>query len=87
MNYEIFWADKKVQKAFQQLPVSLKDRAQEFIRSLSQDPRPKGVKKLSGKLKGVWRFRIRDYRLLYDIDDKKHQIILLDIGHRRQIYR
>ncbi len=87
MSYEIIWADKKVKKVYDELSSLIKDRVGQAIQNLSSQPRPAGVKKLSGKLKGVWRMRIGDYRLLYDIDDKKKIVILLDLGHRRQIYR
>jgi mRNA interferase RelE/StbE len=87
LKYKILWADKKTQKSFQELSSLIQSRIAKSIKSLSSNPRPPGVKKLGGKLKGVWRIRIGDYRLLYDIDDKSKEIFLLDLGHRKQIYR
>lgn len=87
MNYEILWADKKVQKSFEALSVMVQKRIAKAIKALASNPHPKGVKKLDGKLKGAWRIRIGDYRLLYDIDDRKKIITLLYLGHRRHIYR
>ena len=87
MSYSIFWADKKAKRSFDELLPSVQSRAGNAIKSLQSNPRPSGVKKLSGKLKGVWRLRIGDYRLLYDIDDKSKKITLLHLDHRRQIYR
>lgn len=57
------------------------------IAALARNPRPHGCKKLSGKLRNTWRLRVGDYRLLYDIDDKARRVVLLDLGHRKQIYR
>ena len=87
MSYHVFWADKKIKKVFDDLSPLIQPRIQKEIAGLSLNPRPSGVKKLSGKLKDVWRLRIGDFRLLYDIDDKSKHIALLDLGHRRQIYR
>lgn len=42
---------------------------------------------LSGKLKGLYRFRIGDYRIVYSLDRANKQIIVLSVGHRSDIYR
>ena len=49
------------------------------------EPRIKG-KALIGNKKGYWRYRIGDYRLVVDIQDKDIIILILDIGHRKGIY-
>ncbi|MBI4430675.1 MAG: type II toxin-antitoxin system RelE/ParE family toxin [Candidatus Omnitrophica bacterium] len=87
MSYSVFWADRKVQKVFDQLSPLVQERVTVAIKGLTSNPRPAGTKKLSGKLIGVWRVRIGDFRLLYEIDDKSKRVVLLDLGHRRQIYR
>ena len=87
MTYNIYWADKKVRKTFDSMSPFVQSRVIESIRELSSNPRPSGVKRLVGKLQGVWRIRIGDFRLLYDIDDKAKKVVLLGLGHRRQIYR
>ena len=87
MSFDVLWADKKTKKSFDELLPSIQKRAAKMIKSLKSNPRPTGVKKLSGKLKGVWRIRIGDYRLLYDIDDASKKVVLLNLDHRRQIYR
>ncbi|MDO4198675.1 MAG: type II toxin-antitoxin system RelE/ParE family toxin [Erysipelotrichaceae bacterium] len=50
------------------------------------DPRIHG-KALTGNLKGLWRYRIGDYRLICRIEDEKLVILALNIGHRKEIYR
>ena len=87
MSYSVFWADRKAQKVFDQLSPLVQERVTSAIKELASNPRPSGAKKLSGKLAGVWRVRIGDFRVLYDIDDKSKRVVLLDLGHRRQIYR
>jgi len=49
------------------------------------DPRAYG-KSLQGSLKDKWRYRIGDYRILAKIEDEKVTIIIVEIGHRRDVY-
>jgi len=55
------------------------------IQSLRNDPRPPGSEKLSGH--DLYRVRQGNYRVLYSIDDTDETIILIKIGHRREVYR
>lgn len=50
-----------------------------------EDPRVHG-KGLTANRSGQWRYRIGDYRLIADIQDDKVLILVLEIGHRRDIY-
>ncbi len=43
-------------------------------------------KSLKGNLKESWRYRIGDYRIICNIDDEKALILILEVGHRRDIY-
>ena len=54
------------------------------IQSLSDDPRPVG----SQKLTGAEQYRIRQgvYRIIYEIEDKKLIIVIVKVGHRREVY-
>ena len=51
----------------------------------TENPRIKG-KALTGDLKGLWHYRVGDYRILADIQGDKIVILILDIGHRSKIY-
>ena len=51
----------------------------------TENPRIKG-KALTGDLKGLWHYRVGDYRILVDIQDNKIVILILDIGYRSKIY-
>ena len=53
--------------------------------SKAEDPRIHG-KGLTANRSGQWRYRIGDYRLLCDIQDDKLIIVMIDVGHRREIY-
>ena len=51
-----------------------------------ENPREHG-KGLTANLKGLWRYRIGDYRLICDIQDDELVILALTVGHRSEIYR
>jgi mRNA interferase RelE/StbE len=57
----------------------------ERIRSLADDPGPRGCEKLSGKQK--YRIRHGDVRVLYEIADANSTVTIVKIGHRRDVYR
>ena len=67
--------------------ISQKDRKRiiERILALEKDPRPAGVKKLSGEEK--YRVRQGSYRILYEINDELITIVVVRIAHRRDAYR
>lgn len=51
----------------------------------SENPKRFG-KSLSGGLRGLWRYRVRDYRLIYSISEREMTVVILRIGHRGKIY-
>lgn len=51
----------------------IRKRIDQALRSLQSEPRPSGVKKLSGQYQD-WRVRVGDYRILYEIDDEQQLI-------------
>ena len=51
-----------------------------------ENPRLQG-KPLKGPLEGFWRYRIGQYRIIAEIVDDRLALILLDVGHRRDIYK
>ena len=63
----------------------LKARLDEAIESLADDPRPPGCRKLAGT-SDRYRVRVGDYRIIYRIDDGKVTVLVLVIGHRRDVY-
>lgn len=56
------------------------------IEQLKEDPRPRQSKKLTGAER-LYRVRARDYRVIYEINDKERQIIIIYVRHRRDAYR
>lgn len=68
-----------------QVPPKDRGRLVARIRALVQDPRPPGAEKLSGQER--YRIRQGDYRILYEIEDDILRVIVVKIGHRRDVYR
>ncbi len=51
-----------------------------------EDPKSRG-KALEQDLKGLWRYRVGDYRIICSIEEEQVTILVLKIGHRRDIYK
>ena len=84
MTYALF-IERRAQRSLSRIDLPDRDRISNAIRRLVDDPRPHGAKKLSGR--NAWRIRVGDYRVLYEIHDKRLLILVVDVGHRREICR
>ena len=86
MAYRVLWHEHALNdlKEFdQQTAGKIVGRIKNY---LSQDPDKLG-KPLKGVLKGLYRYRIGDYRIIYAVDRGENQISILHIGKRKDIYR
>ena len=54
--------------------------------AMSDNPRSTGHG-LTGPLSGLWRYRVGDYRIICDIQDHKLVVLVVEIGHRSEVYR
>ena len=61
-------------------------RLREAIDALVENPRETGCVKLQGESE-LYRVRVRDYRIVYRIQDSVLVVLVVQIGHRREIYR
>ncbi|MDP2776377.1 MAG: type II toxin-antitoxin system RelE/ParE family toxin [Anaerolineales bacterium] len=84
MAYQVI-IKKSVEKELDSLSAKLRERIIQRLLVLEENPRPQGVKKLQGE--ESYRLRIGIYRALYSIDDKKKEVLVYAIGHRREVYR
>jgi mRNA interferase RelE/StbE len=73
-------------KQLASLPRAVLVRVDAAIQALGSDPRPVGVKKLSGQ-ESVYRVRVGDYRVVYTIDDQAVLVLIVRVAHRRDVYR
>ena len=88
MTYRIEFTDR-FDKALEKLDFYTQKMIMHWINKHlvnSQNPKAFG-KALSYDLKGLWRYRIGDYRLICHIEDEKLLILAIDIGHRSSIYK
>lgn len=76
---------KSVQKCLDKLSLEVFERIMARLNQLQDDPRPPDVKRLKGR--NGWRIRVGDYRILYDINDQELKILVITVGHRREVYR
>ncbi len=72
-------------KDLAKLNPQVRDRIRLAFRVLSGNPRPPKSIKLMGR--SGYRVRVGDYRIIYEIFDKKVIILIMRIGHRREIYK
>lgn len=77
--------EKQFKKLDRSIQVMVKKWIEKHFREDS-DPRDCG-RPLSANMKGYWRYRIGDYRLLAEIRDKELIIIAISISHRSKVYR
>jgi mRNA interferase RelE/StbE len=68
------------------LPRDMARRVHACILALAKTPRPSPTKKLRGPGQ-YWRVRVGDYRIIYQVEDDKLLVIVVRIGHRREVYR
>ncbi len=68
------------------LPKRAQRRVVSAIDALADDPRPDGVRKLAGS-EDVYRVRVGDYRIVYQIFDDVLIVHVVRVGHRRDVYR
>jgi mRNA interferase RelE/StbE len=85
MSYRVEVAPAAVRQ-LRKLDPTARRRVQAAIELLAQEPRPSGAKKLAGG-EGEWRVRTGDYRIVYEISDTVLLVLVVAVGHRRDIYR
>lgn len=61
-------------------------RVARAIDALALEPRPPGVDKLKGT-DDYWRIRVDDFRIVYTIADQRLLVLVVRVGHRRDVYR
>lgn len=84
MSYRVEFTTAAARQV-KKLPRPTRDRILDAIEDLGEDPRPHGVKKLSGE-QTAWRIRIGEYRVIYDIFDAELVVTVVRAGHRREVY-
>ena len=77
---------ESAKKELLKLPNKELEKVISVIESLQINPRPTGVKKLTGVHHLFWRIRVGNYRIIYSIEDKVKIVTIIRIGHRKDVY-
>lgn len=73
-------------RSLRKLPRDIAARIKKATEALRENPRPPGIKPLSGE-RGFWRIRIGDYRVIYEIRDNELLVLVVRVAHRREVYQ
>lgn len=73
-------------KALRKIPAYDAERIDAKIQSFAEDPTPAGAEKLKGR-DGALRVRVGDYRIIYEVHDGILVVVVVTVGHRREVYR
>jgi len=74
------------ERQLRKLDRSVKRRLLDAIWRLAEEPRPPGARKLTGP-DDIFRIRVGRYRILYEVRDSRLIVMVLKVGHRRDVYR
>jgi mRNA interferase RelE/StbE len=75
---------KKAEKQLDKLSDNIAEPIFTAISQLEENPRPHGCKKLKGR--DGFRIRVGNYRVIYEIFDDKLVVLVVTLGHRRDVY-
>ncbi len=84
-KYEIIYK-KSVDKDLRKLPLAIRKIIVSKIQALATDPHPAGATKLRGSA-DLFRLRHSDYRVIYQIQKGKLILLIIKVGHRREVYK
>ena len=84
--YRVETASRRVEREVAGLPRRVRDRVIQAVRNLHEDPRPRGSRKMRSKVRGAWRIRVGQYRVIYDVDDDQRLVVILAVLPRREVY-
>lgn len=87
MNWTFEFSDK-AGKQLLALDKPIRERIRKFVKDLEELPNPRmRGEPLTGNLADFWKYRVGDYRLICRIKDDKLLVLVVGLGHRREIYR
>jgi mRNA interferase RelE/StbE len=75
----------RAQRETRRLDRQILARIAKAIDSLAENPRPSGCLKVK-TAEGLWRIRVGDWRVGYEIDDAERAVTIITVGHRREFY-
>lgn len=83
-----FEFEKKAESECMKLDSTVRNNIKKYVKKISKvNPRKAGKQLLNAHLSGLWRYRVGDYRLIAEIDDKKLIVNIIRIEHRSEVYK
>ena len=86
MTYEVH-IHPKARKELAGLPRKVQRRLDRKIRQLAREPRGPSARPLGAAGPDIWRLRSGDYRVIYQIQDERLVVLVVKVGHRKDVYR
>lgn len=83
-RYRIEFAPRAARQ-FRKLPSNVQQRLRPAIDKLAENPRPPGSERIQGQ--DLYRVRVGDYRVVYEVRDQVLVVLITKVGHRREVYR
>ena len=83
--YDIY-IEKAAERDLKKLSAADFERIIPHLKSLAEDARPPGSRKISGT-EHDWRIRVGTYRVIYELNEKEKIVSILRVRHRREVYR
>jgi len=77
---------RNAEKVLSKLDKLDRHRVEGAIERLAEDPRPQGIVMLKGR-HGQLRYKVGDFRIIYEVFDHKLVVLIVEIGNRREVYR
>ena len=83
-TYRIEWKPSAL-KELKRIDKTIVSRIVDVVQSLAANPRPSGVRKIKGASR-LFRVRVADYRIVYEVIDEKLLIHIVRVRHRKDVY-
>lgn len=84
MAYSVIFA-KRASKRLERMDNTAARRIIAATEALGDNPRPRGARKIEGH--DQWRIRVGDYRIIYEVHSDQLVVLVVKVGHRRDVYR
>jgi mRNA interferase RelE/StbE len=77
--------EPRAQRQIRALPRDVQRRLTDALAQLAEQPRPPDARRLAGHDR-IYRIRVGAYRILYEIEDRIRIVLVIEVGHRREVY-
>ncbi|NUM52405.1 MAG: type II toxin-antitoxin system RelE/ParE family toxin [Candidatus Hydrogenedentes bacterium] len=77
---------RQARRYYASVDATVAKRLEDVFKRLESDPFPEGTAPLHGELRGFWRMRVGQYRVIYDVNERDNVIRIVRIGPRGDVY-